>query len=501
MIIFVLRKLAILIIILLSGIHGLAVPKHKLDSLYKKLSATAIDSVRANINFRIAYYYYYNDQPDSAYAHFRQSYVIAEKCNSKLWIKKSAKELGFYFTEISEIDSSAKYFHKAIAAIEKEEAQDFEIFSGIGNVYFFRGDYIKAYEYYLKFLKLAELEKKPSLISRAYSCVGIALKEQKKTNESLVFLKKSLDIAEKNHLPHNTYVALVNIGNLYSEKYIKERSKYNYEMTILYYIKARDLIDSVPKNKLNQSSVILLYGNIGNTYADAKEYDKALAEYNKGLKLLEEIESFESVSLFYNNLASVYIDMHNASMGKKYLDLAHKAAVEVSGSSDDLRQNYGTTASYYELVNDYKKAYQYHVRFKSLSDSLFSTENAEKRKEIELNSEFEKKEAEAKAIQEKKELIAEEEKKKQQIVLYALGGGFILMLLVAFLIFRGYRQKQKANEIITQQKLEVEKQKELVEEKQKEIVDSIRYAKRIQQSLMPTQKYIEKRMENLKNKS
>jgi len=72
------------------------------------------------------------------------------------------------------------------------------------------------------------------------------------------------------------------------------------------------------------------------------------------------------------------------------------------------------------------------------------------------------------------------------------------MLLVAFLIFRSYRIKQKHNEIITQQKFEVEKQKELVEEKQKEIVDSIKYARRIQQSLLPTDKYIQR---NLKNRT
>jgi ligand-binding sensor domain-containing protein len=47
---------------------------------------------------------------------------------------------------------------------------------------------------------------------------------------------------------------------------------------------------------------------------------------------------------------------------------------------------------------------------------------------------------------------------------------------------------------------ELKKEKELVEEKQKEILDSIRYAKRIQNSLLPTQKYIEKSINKLKNK-
>ena len=64
-----------------------------------------------------------------------------------------------------------------------------------------------------------------------------------------------------------------------------------------------------------------------------------------------------------------------------------------------------------------------------------------------------------------------------------------------------------ANRIIAEQKRQVEQQKAitekaklLVEEKQKEIVDSIRYAKNIQHSLFPTEKYIEKELKRLRNK-
>lgn len=45
---------------------------------------------------------------------------------------------------------------------------------------------------------------------------------------------------------------------------------------------------------------------------------------------------------------------------------------------------------------------------------------------------------------------------------------------------------------------EIELQKQKLEEKQKEIIDSIRYAKRIQHSRMPTEKYIESSIERLK---
>lgn len=55
-------------------------------------------------------------------------------------------------------------------------------------------------------------------------------------------------------------------------------------------------------------------------------------------------------------------------------------------------------------------------------------------------------------------------------------------------------QKQMLEQKVLERTAEVVAQKELLEEKQKEILDSIRYAKRIQTSLLPTDKYIQRMM-------
>ena len=57
--------------------------------------------------------------------------------------------------------------------------------------------------------------------------------------------------------------------------------------------------------------------------------------------------------------------------------------------------------------------------------------------------------------------------------------------------------KEKTIEI-TEQKDEIEKQHFELREKQKEILDSIHYAKRIQNSLMPNDKYIDRNLKQLK---
>ena len=128
-----------------------------------------------------------------------------------------------------------------------------------------------------------------------------------------------------------------------------------------------------------------------------------------------------------------------------------------------------------------------------LKDTLF---NADKNKEItrkEMNYEFEKKEAAQKAEQEKQQAVAEADKKKQQVILYSVLGGLLVVILFAGFIFRALRITRK-------QKLLIEQQKKIVEDKQKEILDSIHYARRIQNAILPTEKYIDKTLKRLMKK-
>lgn len=72
------------------------------------------------------------------------------------------------------------------------------------------------------------------------------------------------------------------------------------------------------------------------------------------------------------------------------------------------------------------------------------------------------------------------------------------LILVFFVIRSNYLRKQinktlnQQKDIIEAQKTEVEMQKHLVEEKQKEIIDSISYAKRLQEAILPPQEFINK---------
>jgi serine phosphatase RsbU (regulator of sigma subunit) len=138
---------------------------------------------------------------------------------------------------------------------------------------------------------------------------------------------------------------------------------------------------------------------------------------------------------------------------------------------------------------EYAKALEHYKWFIQCRDSLINEENTKKITRTEIKFEYEKKEQISKFVQEKKDALTREEKEKQKVIRNSFIGGFAILLLFSALVFQGYRNKKKANEITNQQKQEVEKQKHIIEEKQKDILDSIHYAKRIQEALLKAEQH------------
>jgi hypothetical protein len=82
-------------------------------------------------------------------------------------------------------------------------------------------------------------------------------------------------------------------------------------------------------------------------------------------------------------------------------------------------------------------------------------------------------------------------------------------ILIGIFTIRGYtrsrtkkleKEKEKLEKTVEERTAEVVQQKHLLEEKNKEIIDSITYARRIQRSLLPTEKYIERVLNKDKDK-
>jgi serine phosphatase RsbU (regulator of sigma subunit) len=124
--------------------------------------------------------------------------------------------------------------------------------------------------------------------------------------------------------------------------------------------------------------------------------------------------------------------------------------------------------------------------------SILLLEKESSLKEAELEKEKSKSEAERNkaALANQQKAAAEMEAANQRKIVYLFAGGSLLLVFFLFSLYHGYRQKKKANEEILQQKKIIEHQKEIVEERNKEVTDSINYAKRLQEAILPPVPFI-----------
>ena len=195
------------------------------------------------------------------------------------------------------------------------------------------------------------------------------------------------------------------------------------------------------------SSVI----DIGNIYVKQKNYAEALVYANRGLQVAKEVGSL------------VYIQGCNELLTKIY-----------------------------ENSGDKMKALAYYKAFIAVRDSLSNQENTKKVVRSEMNFDFEKKQEAIKADQDKKDALQKEQAFKQQLILYFISAILLLVFGIAIFAYRSYLQKQRANKELDEKNHKIEGAYTIIEDKNREITDSINYAKRIQNAMLPSREEIKR---------
>ncbi|HRH12270.1 MAG TPA: tetratricopeptide repeat protein [Bacteroidia bacterium] len=243
---------------------------------------------------------------------------------------------------------------------------------------------------------------------------------------------------------------------------------------------------------------------------DTTSYANALTQmvafYINNNRIKEAGETLEKVNPYYNKLnyklVDLYIDMNNGG----YLSLLneHKKAIpyyyKALKTSIEINYTDARIDIYHALFNAYKGLKQsdsalfHHMNYVHWKDSLKNQEIKEKIMRAGMNEEYKAQ----KAIDDKEaQLQIQKAKEKEKIqMIIAWSSVIVLLLVIAFAFLISNRLK-----ITRRQKNEIERQKVVIEGKQKEILDSLHYAKRIQNSLLSNEKYIDRILKKLKGKA
>ncbi|HXD92261.1 MAG TPA: tetratricopeptide repeat protein [Bacteroidia bacterium] len=423
---------------------------------------------------------------DTALIYGKQSLTLANKLGYKRGLGKAYSTIGNVYHDLSNYPLALDYYLKALKLYQDVGYQNGigSSYTNIGLVYYYQANYPKALEFYLKDLKIRTDCNDKVGMATCYGNIGLVYTDQSDYTKALDYYLKALQINQTIDEKKGIADCYLNIGIVY-------HYQSHYKEALNYYLKSLKMNQDLS----DKQGAGTCYTNIGNVYSDTHDYTKALEYYLKDLQLKESIGDQQGAAVCYSNMGGLYFDTKDFKNAIQYSSKCLQISKQI-GYTEGQRIAYENLARAYGKTNNYNEAYQCEVAFKQLTDSIFNADNSKQLGDMKTKFEVEKKEGELKLKSEAAELINNQEKKQQQFIIYAVVFVLVIVFVFSGFLFRRFKITQKQKHIIQLQKDEVSRQKHLVEEHQKEIIDSITYAKRLQQAILPADAEIKKHLPN-----
>jgi tetratricopeptide (TPR) repeat protein len=450
----------------------------KIDSLTKDLSSLPkpagklSDSTYIKTIQQLAWEYSYIN-PDTAIILAQQGLQLSQKINWKKGKAICLNTLGSCEEDKGNYSQALEYYNTGLRIAEElsDKSLQAKFLGNIGVVYKNQSDYPKALAYYFKALKIEEeLGNKRGMAAKLGN-IGNVYANQSDYPKALAYYFKALKIAEELGDKRIMTINLGNIGIVYSYQS-------DYPKALAYYFKALKIAEELGDKRIMANNL----GNIGNVFAYQSDYPKALEYYFKALKIDEELGDKRGIAEDLGLIGNLYRKKGKFKESEKYLKQA-LALSDSLGTLDVTREIESFLSQLYDTLGQYKLSLIHYKKYIAARDTI---DNDEKRKQINYLAnkyEWEKKEAVMKEQQEKERALFLANQRRNKIILYSVLSGLALVLVFSFFIYRSLRITKKQKQVI-------EEQKHLVEEKNKEITDSIRYAKRIQNAILPPDKVV-----------
>jgi serine phosphatase RsbU (regulator of sigma subunit) len=265
------------------------------------------------------------------------------------------------------------------------------------------------------------------------------------------------------------------------------------ETSLIFYKKAKAYYEKMDID----SDKALIYLNIGDLFVQTNQLDSASYYLSKSRSLINKEEDEYLLLVLYLSKASEQSKNKNYSNALLYLDSCYQQIISGGTPYDFLTYSKLRSEILFESSN-YKDAYHYLLDAYKLKDSLSSKDIINKLRDVQISAIKDQKEAEISELTQKNTIqdlaIAEQEAKERNLFLGIMLISIVLFFLI-FVMFNNVKKNKKLHyrsQIIEQQSKDISLKNNQLEQSNKEITDSIIYAKRIQNAILPPNRIVKK---------
>jgi serine phosphatase RsbU (regulator of sigma subunit) len=302
-------------------------------------------------------------------------------------------------------------------------------------------------------------------------------------------------------------------------------------------------IESIPLNEKagNLNDLKAIYSNVGLIYTDLERFDLALDYFYKSLETRRKINSKSDISAGLIDVAYIHGALNQFEKAIPLLEESLGLARDL-GNPRLMMNCLRLLSAYYDRIGNLAKAQEANRQFSQLEQQLAKQDVREQYEEIVGKTqaqvererfeklakelELEKQRLFAKSVQDSLGFVvqakqdslmrAEQENQQRQLEIEVLTKdkaltdaivvqqelrqkaqqniiffGSIAIALTAvmlFIAYKGYRDKRKANLLLSKQNSEIQEQRDHIQRQNENISKSINYAQGIQKSMLPAQK-------------
>jgi len=380
----------------------------------------------------------FNSDPPKAMEYAQLQQPLAEKSGNQDAIIASYDNMAFLYSGFNENEKAITYMLNVLKIKEaiNDNSGVSTSLTGLGSIYYRMNNFKLALNYFNQALAIEnkintiEIEGKRRKAAMSGN-IGLCYVELGEIDKGLETYLETIDIYIKNNMEKEASTTYLNTGAVYL------KHKKNYDKALQYFKLAAKSTNE------NMSLLSSIHRNLSEVYNYKSDYVKALYHGKKGIEYANLSNDKKSILEANENLSKIYYDQ------KKY-DLAFQ---------------------------------HFQIAFE-LKDSIFNESSSQQIAEMQTLYNVEKKETENELLKTQNELGKVELERKSTQQLYLIMSLILAAIIVIYIMY-SLAQKKKTNKILNQKNEQISTKNKIIEEKNKDITDSLNYAKRIQNAILP----------------
>ena len=379
-------------------------------------------------------YYYQGNYPEGLKNGFA-SLKIREELKDKQGISDSYNNIGLNYLYQTNYPEALKNYFASLKI--REELGDkrgiADCYTNIGSIYFSQGNYPEALKNHLAALRISEEVGDKRSLAAPYNNIGLVYFNQGNYPEALKNHLASLKIRQEFGDKRGIAASYNNLGNIYYAQKKYPEALQNYFASL----KIRNEIG-------DQQGIASSYDNIGFIYQEQGNYPEALKNHFIALKMRKEIGDKDGIAVSSVAIGKIYTQQKRYREASEYLNNGLSVAKEI-GSFDDMNASYDGLTQLDSTQGNFKEALKHYKLLIATHDSLVNEENTKKIVQSQMQYDFDKKDAVAKAEQDKKDALVAEEIKRQSLIKNSIFAGIGIAVIFSFLLVLSFNRRRKTS--------------------------------------------------------